>query len=413
MAKTMNFNPLRFLDMNNTIAVFKYGSTLRSVSAFNERIHDFIVVIGKGTKTALQWHGNMLTHYPNHYSKIALMWPKAIPRIQRYSKRSPVYYNSCILAEGRKLIKYGVISEDQFIDALMNWNSSFVLNRFQKMIYPIGESGSNLQPLILESRKQIVRLSFLSLCKDSFIKKRLSSTETKIQEKSDFENKTVSLLDVLKRIVYFSYKGDLRFLFWNSFHRVCERELLDSLPFLVADYLPIIIDYIEENNPKLSFEGARWEKISKIYEVAKSISNSLTSKLVKDPFSGMSDELKRSEDWNLFFKLFLAEKIIVTINPTNKWKINEFRKLPTNFTSRASRLTARKRLLRLFPIKIISSNYIKNPSSVSIEPWSTNIIDEVVRNSNFVCSLIGAINNFFSNFGKITFYLKYKLIKFK
>ncbi|OII71845.1 uncharacterized protein cubi_00653 [Cryptosporidium ubiquitum] len=102
MQKIARFNPSKFFDLENTISVFKYGSTIRSTSAFNTRIHDFIVVIDEGLEKAVRWHQKMMMNYPWHYSKISLLGPKYISKFQRYSKLCPIFYNSCIMTNENK-----------------------------------------------------------------------------------------------------------------------------------------------------------------------------------------------------------------------------------------------------------------------------------------------------------------------
>ncbi|KAH8581646.1 phosphatidate cytidylyltransferase [Cryptosporidium sp. chipmunk genotype I] len=357
MRKIARFNPSRFFDLENTIYVFKYGSTIRSTPAFNTRIHDFIVVIDGGLEEAVKWHQMMMMNYPWHYSKISVLGPKCISKFQRYSKLCP-------------LIKYGIVSKDDLVNSLINWTSPFILNRFQKMIFPVGAIDTHLKSLLLQCDTQTVRLFLLSLCEDDLFNKippghNLDNSSGSFNK----QGRKVSLLEFLRKIVSSSYKGDIRFLFNDSSEKLSERELHDSLPFLTARYLPLIINYFQNNKYGFSIEGANLSTLNELCKLAKSITDEMALKLVDNPMSGMNKEFRVSKDWKLFIGLFFNEKITLNvrvmkfliiiyylqINPSREWKANEFFKLPSEFKSRASRIAARKRLLKLIPISILST----------------------------------------------------------
>ncbi|OLQ16228.1 Mitochondrial matrix Mmp37 family protein [Cryptosporidium hominis] len=394
MRKIAIFNPSRFFDLENTVSVFKYGSTIRSNVAFNTRIHDFIVVIDGGLEKAIKWHKMMMTDYPYHYSRISIFGPKYISKFQRYSKLCPIFYNSCV-------IKYGVISKDDLANALINWTSPFVLNRFQKMIFPVGVIDTYLQSLILQCDAQTARLFLLSLCEDDIFD-RIEWDHNLENSSIDFKNqeRKVSLLEFLRKIVNSSYAGDIRFLFNDNSIKLSENELYDSLPFLTARYLPFIINYSQNNKSGFAIEGANLSTLNELCKLAKSITDRMAYNLMKNPMSGMNSEFCVSEDWNLFIKLFFNEKITLKINPSREWRANEFLQLPNEFKSRASRIAARKRLLKLLPINILFSKYIYSIHHSTL-PWSPNVIDETIRRYNFKCSLLSVLKNILSNFGRI------------
>lgn len=261
---------------------------------------------------------------------------------------------------------------------------------------------------------QTVRLSLLGLCRDTFFDKVINYNSNDSSNNLNNQERNVSFIDFLREIVNSSYKGDIRFLLNGSIKKLSERELHDSLPFLTARYLPLIINYFKNNKSELAIEGVQLSTLNKLCNLAKSINDKMASKLIKNPMSGMSDELCNSEDWDLFFKLFFNQKITLKvciirtliivdclqINPSREWKANEFFKLPNEFKSRASKIAARKRLLKLLPVNILLNKYI-NSISPSALPWSSSVIDETVRKYNFKCSLISILNNILSNFGKI------------
>ncbi|KAJ1609430.1 hypothetical protein OIY81_1379 [Cryptosporidium canis] len=270
------------------------------------------------------------------------------------------------------------------------------------MIYPIGNLDTYLQALILKNDIQTIRLSLLGICEDTLY--------TKISENSYLKDKStglnsqinnISLLDFFREIVSSSYKGDLRFLLNNSFKGLCEEELHDSLPFLTARYLPLIIDYFQNNKYECKIEGVDFGTLETLCSLAKSISDRMAFKLLEDPMSGMSSEFYNNEELKLFFKLFFNNKITLKINPSKEWRSNEFFKLPSAFKSRASKIAARKRLMRLLPINMLSNKYMNSMYPSTCLPWSPNIIDKTIRRYNFRCSLIGALNNILSNFGRI------------
>ncbi|KAL5370069.1 hypothetical protein CPHLJ_2g2740 [Cryptosporidium parvum] len=377
MRKIAIFNPSRFFDLENTVSVFKYGSTIRSNVAFNTRMHDFIVVIDGGLEKAIKWHQMMMTDYPYHYSRISIFGPKYISKFQRFSKLCPIFYNSCV-------IKYGVISKDDLANALTNWTSPFVLNRFQKMIFPVGVIDTYLQSLILQCDAQTARLFLLSLCEDDIFD-RIECDHNLENSSINFKNqeRKVSLLEFLRKIVNSSYAGDIRFLFNDNSIKLSENELYDSLPFLTARYLPFIINYFQNNKSGFAIEGANLSTLNELYKLAKSITDRMAFNLMKNPMSGMNSEF--------------------CINPSREWRANEFLQLPNEFKSRASRIAARKRLLKLLPINILFSKYIYSLHHSAL-PWSPNVIDETIRRYNFKCSLLSVLKNILSNFGRIVSY---------
>ncbi|OII71846.1 uncharacterized protein cubi_00654 [Cryptosporidium ubiquitum] len=248
---------------------------------------------------------------------------------------------------------------------------------------------------------QTIRLSLLGLCKDTLFDKTMHKHDlNNLSNNLNIQENRVSLLEFFREIVNSSYKGDIRFLFNDSSKKLSERELYDSLPFLTARYLPLIIDYFGNNKSELEIEGTKLSTLNKLCNLARSINDKMASKLMENPMSGMNSEFCASEDWNSFFRLFFNEKIILKINPSREWKAHEFFKLPNQFKSRASKIAAKKRFLRLLKINILSNKYINSICPCAL-PWSSNIIDETIRRYNFKCSLVGILNNTLSNLGKI------------
>ncbi|KAH7648626.1 hypothetical protein FG379_002096, partial [Cryptosporidium bovis] len=342
--KNLNlFNPIDFFNIRQTVAILKYGSTLRSVDACNKRMHDFIVVVNNDSKDALlKWHKELFRIYSNHYSKISrFLGIPFIVRLQKYSKYNPIYYNSCIPTINNKVLKYGVISKDDLLNSLENWSSLFISQRLQKTICPIWDGGVEklkveINKKLENNRRQALILSLLSLSGNDNINSSINKSNS--DEQKDI--KVITLYDLLKEIVTLTYKGDVRFI--SKMRRkvltqTCEKELCDSLPFLVSYYLPLMLEYIKENNDIISVYNTNNSiQINNIVFLSKLLHNKLESCINNDPLSGMNDEIVNSFEWNLFYKLFFENKVKFTFKPNLEWKISEFQKLPFEFKIKAN-----------------------------------------------------------------------------
>jgi len=98
-------------------------------ASIKENMIDLIFVVND----AFTWHQQNLTKYPNHYSFLKKFPSLSISNIQKNYGAS-VYYNTRIDFDDR-MIKYGVIEQQDFLNDLYNWESLYIAGRLHKPVY--------------------------------------------------------------------------------------------------------------------------------------------------------------------------------------------------------------------------------------------------------------------------------------
>lgn len=188
----------KFVDSRNNegriIAAFGYGSGIfkqKGYSLQEKPMIDTIFVV----ENPLVWHRENIKNHPDDYSKGARIILKYF-NLNAIKKATGVTYQCGIPFQGQTF-KYGIISEERFIDAMWgNWDSFFIQGRFQKPTYTI-VSNDSIDKAIKENHDLALFVALLTL---------------------DVEHPT--LTDLYTQICSLSYQGDIRMYFAENPNKV-------------------------------------------------------------------------------------------------------------------------------------------------------------------------------------------------
>ncbi|EDO42934.1 predicted protein [Nematostella vectensis] len=129
---------------------FAYGSgvfkQIGNVSTDN--MIDFVFVVDN----PYDWHSKNLSRFPHHYSFMANLGVNAIVSLQD-EIGAGVYYNTLIPFEGRK-IKYGIISQNNFIKDLNDWEWLYISGRLHKPVQIITRMNNTIIRTALKENLQ-------------------------------------------------------------------------------------------------------------------------------------------------------------------------------------------------------------------------------------------------------------------
>lgn len=117
-----NFN------INNIKYIYGYGSGIFPQKDNKPKMIDLIFIVENTAK----FHDENITKNKTHYSKFALYLKPCLNYFNENGTK--VYYNPSVLLDNRTNIKYGVISQKNFLQGLNTWNSLFVSGRFHKPV---------------------------------------------------------------------------------------------------------------------------------------------------------------------------------------------------------------------------------------------------------------------------------------
>ncbi|GMR52530.1 hypothetical protein PMAYCL1PPCAC_22725 [Pristionchus mayeri] len=163
---------------------FAYGSG--AVSQKNERMEDKMVDLILCTKDPQAFHNENLQLNPAHYSFLMWFGPAPITKLQQ--SKAKVFYNTQIRTKTGRLIKYGVISEQDLKTDLLDWRWLYVAGRLQKPVFDVIEPTADIANWIEQNRLSALQASLL-LLPDTF-----------------------SYSQLFEKIVGLSYKGDFRMI---------------------------------------------------------------------------------------------------------------------------------------------------------------------------------------------------------
>lgn len=114
--------------------VFAYGSGVfqqKNNNLAKDNMVDLIFVV----KDPVAWHRVNIERFSKHYSFLRLLGPDFVANIQ-CNYGSSVYFNTLVEFEGR-LIKYGVLSVEAFLDDLNNWSTLYISGRLHKPVLQV------------------------------------------------------------------------------------------------------------------------------------------------------------------------------------------------------------------------------------------------------------------------------------
>uniref|UniRef100_A0A914R1Z8 Phosphatidate cytidylyltransferase, mitochondrial n=1 Tax=Panagrolaimus davidi TaxID=227884 RepID=A0A914R1Z8_9BILA len=204
---------LKCLPLDTISYAFAYGSGAVSQQNedLSEKMVDFIIV----SNDSLRFHKDNLTQNPKHYSFIRLFGPDKLTTLQtKFAAR--LYFNTNVRSNNR-LIKYGVISTDDFQADLLDWSWMYVSGRLQKPVLEIIPPSDAISSQIKENRKNALQAALLQL-PDAFPLEKL-----------------------FQQIVGLSYHGDFRMIFGEDRKKI-DKIVKGGYPKFEEIYKPILAD---------------------------------------------------------------------------------------------------------------------------------------------------------------------------
>lgn len=161
---------------------FAYGSGVfkQSNASSNSNMIDFIFTVDDPER----WHELNLKKNRSHYSAMCYFGPKAISHLQT-NLASKMYFNSMVPIED-KVIKYGVISYDDLIADLLDWNFLYSAGRLHKPVQVVVPSSDSRLMSALRLNLQSAVHAALLLLPEYFTENQLYKTITSLSYTGDF-----------------------------------------------------------------------------------------------------------------------------------------------------------------------------------------------------------------------------------
>lgn len=174
------------------IAAFGYGSGIFKQKGYDlqKNMIDTIFIV----EDSMKWHKENKKKNPKDYPLSAKILLGNI-NIDKISLLSGITYQTNITFNACTF-KYGVISENVFLEQMTSWNKFFLPGRFQKPIYPI-QTTDCINLAIEKNRKTALLISLLTLPEDK---------------------KTIRGL--FMHLCSLSYLGDIRMLFVENPNKI-------------------------------------------------------------------------------------------------------------------------------------------------------------------------------------------------
>jgi translocator assembly and maintenance protein 41 len=167
----------------DTIGIFGYGSGVNKQAGYTNKDRpqiDLIMVVNNTEK----WHLENIKINPDNYSLTSkLFFSKIDSKWQHFA--TDICYLPYIKELGHTF-KIGIISKDDLLNDLYNWESFYLAGRFQKIILPI-KSTAELDVAISKNREKAITIALLLMRK-----------------------KELNLYNLFKKICSLSYLGDIR-----------------------------------------------------------------------------------------------------------------------------------------------------------------------------------------------------------
>ena len=200
---------------------FAYGSGVfkQEGNVSKSNMTDFILVVNNSE----EWHTENLKVNPKDYSGImSVLGPKVISEIQdKFGAKC--YFNTLIPFEDG-LIKYGVVSKNNLIADLLDWESLYIAGRLQKPVRMIQDTNRLKDPelhmALRMNLKNALHTSFL-LLPEKFSDKMLYNTLCGLSYKGDFRMSIGEDKNKVKKIADGSY-AELRQLYTNELAKISE-----------------------------------------------------------------------------------------------------------------------------------------------------------------------------------------------
>ena len=167
---------------SNISFAFAYGSAVfaQKGNISPDNMIDFVFVVDN----PYEWHKENLQMNPSHYSFLGSLGSGAIAQLQD-SFGAGVYYNTLVHCGGR-LIKYGVMSMDNFRLDMKDWKWLYVSGRLHKPVQIVQRrSAANILSLLEHNLSNAVNTALLCL-PESFSEQDLFLTIAGLSYAGDF-----------------------------------------------------------------------------------------------------------------------------------------------------------------------------------------------------------------------------------
>ncbi|ORX83678.1 mitochondrial matrix Mmp37 [Anaeromyces robustus] len=217
---------------------FAYGSGVFKQKGYENEKKKPLVDYVFAVNDPLEWHKINFEQFQQHYSGLGKMShsSKILSTIQE-DYGAKIYYNTFVEMENMK-IKYGVISTQNLIKDLYNWETLYIAGRMQKPVLTLVEN-DDIEKAKQSNLKNALKMAILSL----------PYHQTEINEK-----------DLFLIIAGFSYQGDFRMKFGenpNKVKNIVDKQIkefhqLYTKIMLEDEDLKLIVQPIGENKWKIN-----------------------------------------------------------------------------------------------------------------------------------------------------------------
>jgi mitochondrial translocator assembly and maintenance protein 41 len=144
----------RNFPVNDIKYAYAYGSAVIPQKDYTGKMIDIFFIV----EDVKKFHYDNLRKNFDHYSSIARNSSiTTIEKVNRYG--SGVYYNPSVLIEKDLLIKYGVVSEMDFVNHMTRWENLFIAGRFHKPVLSIFKEDEKIENIINTNREAAVKIS--------------------------------------------------------------------------------------------------------------------------------------------------------------------------------------------------------------------------------------------------------------
>jgi len=153
LKQKLNEKLSRNFPISNIKYAYAYGSAVIPQKDYTGKMIDMFFIVDDIKK----FHIDNLRKNSYHYSSLARNSCIAtLENVNRFG--SGVYYNPSVLLEKDLLIKYGVVSERDFINHMTRWENLFIAGRFHKPVIPIFKEDDNIKEIINKNRDAAVNI---------------------------------------------------------------------------------------------------------------------------------------------------------------------------------------------------------------------------------------------------------------
>eukprot|EP01134_Creolimax_fragrantissima_P000751 CFRG0751T1 len=160
---------------------FAYGSGISPQTGSD--VKDNMIDLVFAVKDSQSWHRRNIERNPSDYSFLRFLGPPGVTWIQKNFGAS-IYYNTLVSFNGR-MIKYGVIEEDDLSFDLQHWNTLYLSGRLHKPITILKKPTNEITTHYNENIMSALRVALL-LLPDRFTEAQLYETITAFSYMGDF-----------------------------------------------------------------------------------------------------------------------------------------------------------------------------------------------------------------------------------